>query len=495
MVGVFLVVFEYAIAKDYFRDENQFIASGKLLQSAGLLPYRDYPYFHLPNLVFAYALIDCFTEFSHLGARVFSVVCAWMMLVLLANSAQRWMGVRSWLLQLVLGVSVVLLLLPNPLFRFTSGLAWNHDAPVLLTLLAVLVFLKSADSTHSGRLSLAAGFLLGLAVGTRVAFLTAVVAFLPAYLFHPRAESARSKARLAALFCAGLALALLPSLLLFLLAPRQFIFGNLTYAGLNTLYRENTGFVGPMTFWGKLLYFNERFLGQPGNIVLLALWVFAGLCALVYLRRQRQPRFEFFFLLALPLSLLVGSFLPTPLWYQYFYAPLPFLVLATLYMLGRLGQVSVRWRGAGIVVFLCAALAVNLYHFKEYPNPRWLLKPGLWYPMRTRVLGDQIQQRVGNQPVLTLTPLFPLDGGSDIYVPFATGPFAWRVAPLVPVSQRQAFMLYTEPELSALLAQQPPGGVLTGLEPQVEGFLVAYAKQQGYQPVLLSEDLTLWLPK
>ena len=92
MVGVFLVVFEYAIAKDYFRDENQFIASGKLLQSAGLLPYRDYPYFHLPNLVFVYALIDCFTEFSHLGARVFSVVCAWMMLVLLANSTQRWMG-------------------------------------------------------------------------------------------------------------------------------------------------------------------------------------------------------------------------------------------------------------------------------------------------------------------------------------------------------------------------------------------------------------------
>ena len=495
MLVVFLVIFEYAIAKDYFRDENQFIASGKLLQSAGLLPYRDYPYFHLPNLVFVYAFIDLFTEFSHLGARLFSVVCAWIMLVLLAISAQRWIGVRSWPLQLALGMSAVLLLLPNPLFHFTTGLAWNHDAPVLLTLLAALVFLKSAESAHPGRLSLAAGFLLGLAVGTRVSFLTAVVAFLPAYLFHPRAESARSKARLAALFCAGLALALLPTLLLFLLAPRQFIFGNLTYAGLNTLYRESTGFVGPMTFSEKLLYVNERFLGQPGNIVLLVLWALAALCALVYLRQKHPPRFEFFFLLALPLSLLLGSFLPTPLWYQYFYAPLPFLVLATIYVLGRLGRVGKRWQGAGIAVLLCAALAVNFFHYKQYPNPRWLLKPGLWYPMRTRVIGYQIQQRVGNQPVLTLSPLFPLDGGSDIYAPFATGPFAWRVAPLVSVNQRQAFMLYNESELRALLAQQPPGGVLTGLEHQAEGFLVNYARQQGYQPVPISEDLTLWLPK
>ena len=164
-------------------------------------------------------------------------------------------------------------------------------------------------------------------------------------------------------------------------------------------------------------------------------------------------------------------------------------------MLGRLGKVGVRWQGAGIVVILCAALAVNLFHYKQYPNPQWLLKPGLWYPMRTRVLGYQIQQRVGNQPVLTLSPLFPLDGGSDIYTPFATGPFAWRVAPLVPENQRRAFMLYTEPELMALLAQQPPGGVLTGLEHRAEGFLVAYAKQQGYKPVPISEDLTLWLPK
>src|SRR3982751_2501664 len=33
-------------------DEHQFIASAALLARRGLLPYRDYPYFHMPHMVF-----------------------------------------------------------------------------------------------------------------------------------------------------------------------------------------------------------------------------------------------------------------------------------------------------------------------------------------------------------------------------------------------------------------------------------------------------------
>jgi hypothetical protein len=33
--------------------------------------------------------------------------------------------------------------------------------------------------------------------------------------------------------------------------------------------------------------------------------------------------------------------------------------------------------------------------------------------------------------VLTLAPLYALEGGAAIYPAFATGPFAWRVAPLL----------------------------------------------------------------
>lgn len=62
-------------------DENQFVASGKLLANDFLIPYRDYPYFHLLYLVFTYATLFKFTTYILLAARICSVVCAWFTLI------------------------------------------------------------------------------------------------------------------------------------------------------------------------------------------------------------------------------------------------------------------------------------------------------------------------------------------------------------------------------------------------------------------------------
>ena len=37
-------------------DENQFIAAGQMLADHGWVPYRDYPYTHMPYAVVLYAL-------------------------------------------------------------------------------------------------------------------------------------------------------------------------------------------------------------------------------------------------------------------------------------------------------------------------------------------------------------------------------------------------------------------------------------------------------
>src|SRR3954470_9477005 len=54
---VFTVMLARAMSKPLDHDEHQFIASGALLARRGLLPYRDYPYFHMPYLAGAYALL------------------------------------------------------------------------------------------------------------------------------------------------------------------------------------------------------------------------------------------------------------------------------------------------------------------------------------------------------------------------------------------------------------------------------------------------------
>ena len=48
--GVSLLLLAQSLLKPLDHDEHQFVASGWLVARAGLLPYHDFPYFHLPYL-------------------------------------------------------------------------------------------------------------------------------------------------------------------------------------------------------------------------------------------------------------------------------------------------------------------------------------------------------------------------------------------------------------------------------------------------------------
>src|SRR5512136_364663 len=104
-----------AVRADYNHDEDQFIASARLLLDEGLLPYRDYPYFHTPYLVFVYALLFALTgNYNLLAARLFSAVCAtasvmlvfWMVLYFFRN--------HHWKYRYLAAVGIFFLYLPNP---------------------------------------------------------------------------------------------------------------------------------------------------------------------------------------------------------------------------------------------------------------------------------------------------------------------------------------------------------------------------------------------
>ncbi len=127
MVQVLLVIFLFlfalalnlsrAVRAEYNHDEDQFIASARLLLDEGLLPYRDYPYFHTPYLVFVYALLFTFTgNYSLLTARIFSAVCAtasvmlvfWMVLYFFRNHSLKYRYLAA--------ISILCFYLFNPLF-------------------------------------------------------------------------------------------------------------------------------------------------------------------------------------------------------------------------------------------------------------------------------------------------------------------------------------------------------------------------------------------
>jgi len=150
------ILFGRAVERPLSHDEHQFVASGALLANEGLVPYVDYAYFHMPYLTFVYGALFGLSDHLLLTARAFSVLCAWLTLLLVFATTWRLWRSRSEGVALLMASGALVLVLLNPLFVYTSGLSWNHDLPTLLMVAAFLAHL-SALRSGSGRLALAAG--------------------------------------------------------------------------------------------------------------------------------------------------------------------------------------------------------------------------------------------------------------------------------------------------------------------------------------------------
>jgi hypothetical protein len=468
-------------------DEHQFVASAVLLAKHHLVPYRDFPFFHTPNLLFAYAVLFNFTSRLLLAARLFSAACAALSISLIFMTALRlWKGPRNFT-SLLVAASAVLLLVSQPLFLYTSGRAWNHDLPVLLLLLAVLAHCKWMR-TGKGLMLFLSAALVGLAAGTRLSYVPPVIAFVGAILLMTRATTCW---RSLAAFAAGLAVSLIPTAVTFVLAPSAFLFGTLGYARLNTMYQREAGYQRTMTLGRKFSYLGSLLVEHHAALLLLALLFLTIL--LVGIRRRTGLRLELAFITAVIFCCLLAAFAPTPSWPQYFYQPIPFLVLGIVFGFASL-HAQAKPGGPTLAVFVLAAAFISIVGLKSFHPKRLVHRSGSVIE-GLDPLALQVRHRVGSGKVLTMAPILPLEGGLDIYPEFATGPFAWRTARLLAVADRVRFKMVSPMDLDVFLRPAPPSGILVGAEPDKEDPLIEYAKRQDYVPLPVLNGLTVWVPR
>jgi hypothetical protein len=95
--------------------------------------------------------------------------------------------------------------------------------------------------------------------------------------------------------------------------------------------------------------------------------------------------------------------------------------------------------------------------------------------------------------VLTFAPIYALEGGADIYGLLAVGPFVWRSDSLLQPGERRDLGLPSQDEFAQLLAKEPPGAILTGFEGGLEAPWIDFARERGYEMVLLPGEKVLWL--
>ncbi len=498
-IALFVLLLGINLRRELNHDEHQFIASAALIARAGLTPYADFPYFHVPLLSYLYALLFAAFDSLLLSSRIASVIFGWLSLLLLFVYAWRrfamWPGWSRWRLAALAAVW----LLATPVFFYTSGRAWNHDLPILLLLLAFGAGSRALTGRRQMTWWALAAALIALASVTRLSFALSAVPFLAAAWLAPTVDTRQRWRRVLVFVLTGVATALL------VLAPTlrdlpAFFFGNLGYIQLNARYYAELAYGEAMSLAAKVLYLGELLVTMPTNLVVLAALAIGLWPVRAFLWRKGEHkadaavRFRLRLLLALMLFMLPGALGATPSQPQYFYPLFPLALLAIVEAFAawptalQAGGVYAYWLGS--VTTLLVATPVYL------AGQMTLWAPSEWLPNRIHAYGGQISRLVGDGRVLTLAPLYPLEGGASIYPEFATGPFAWRVAPLLSTEARTRFHVVGADDLAVLLADAPARAILTGVEDddaRLEQPLVAYAQAHNFVPAPLPDKSTLWL--
>jgi len=498
VAGLFLVLvagllFLKSVNAGLNHDEQQFVAPPVLIAQNGALPYRDFALLHMPNLVFVYAALDRLTSYHLLAARLFTGVCAWAIVALVFAACHRLLGTYSPWRRLALACSFAILLLFSTLALKTNGRTWNHDPALLLVLLGFLAYVVAGRGGRAGAWIFASGVLVGLAVGTRLTFAPIVAPFGLAILLCSQSEWSR-RLKLAVFFSVGVLVAVLPALYFLGSQPEPFFYGNVLSQRLRLADPTDEWAHKTATLWRKVRFFTK--VVMAGDAPLFLSFLAIGVPGLVaHFRRAFHGGRRLLWSGAILLPLLIpfvfaGALAPTRFQHQHYHALAPFLLIAACF---GLSQWTSRARMAAVFICLLAGASVMLSwnEVKEFAKPREFSR---WVPVKVHRIGREIARLAGSGRVLTLAPIYPLEGGAQIYDELAVGPFAYRLAHLMPPEKRRRVHVCAPEDLPALLEREPPSAILLGAEGEkLEAALRDHARSKGFTQARQFGKLTLWI--
>jgi hypothetical protein len=286
----------------------------------------------------------------------------------------------------------------------------------------------------------------------------------------------------------GIALGLLPALLVGVPAPASFWFGNVGYHLENATWREITGYRAAMTLSAQAGFALHTLL-EPANLVLLV--SVAAIAALALAGRAGSDRRDRPSIAAAALASgltalsLLTVVVPRPIFPQYLAMPVSFLVLAAG------AWAAPARRAAGGVVTIGLATAVGLTLVVRAPDlgtaVRLASDRDRWPPVQIHSASSNLRavlaQRGATGKVATLAPLIALDSGLAIYPELATGPFLFRVGDLLTGAERARYRGSSPDSIGAVLDADPPAAIVVGPEGPLDAPLRRYARKNGYLPV------------
>jgi 4-amino-4-deoxy-L-arabinose transferase-like glycosyltransferase len=470
-----LAVFANSMAKPVSRDEQMYCTASAML-THGRMIYKDFSYAaQLPYHPLICAALLRILNTSHylLVGRIVSVLCDVLILICIV-AIYRHVFATFRVSGTLFALAAAVLYIFNPLVDYANGYAWNHDVVILCVVLSFWLFLSTDFNKVSKYWRIAAiGALLTLASCMRITTVLVALLFFAFLLFQP-ANSLKQRLRTILPFVIASGFILIWPVWVVMQAPQAFLLNLFRIPALYGAWLHKIGMTHDKI---SLALFC---LKTPGYLILIVIAIFLFMSILALRHNititKRTP-----LLLAVLLSLtfFVIAFIPPTMWRQYLAIPVPFIVISFAFLLLYLRQLSQRDKSA--FIFKSACLIVSLGVFVSFFfNPIVLyrlpltLVPENWKPVELHRIASEMAVEI-EQPrlVLTLGPLFAIEGGCEIYPELSCGSIIYRIADLMSPEQREITRTIGPETMQQLLKENPPSAVIVGVEPQYFSFLEA----------------------
>lgn len=481
-----LTIFVNSMQSTADHDDNPYIAAAKITAEEGLLPYKDYRVIHMPYYVFVYSLIFKFTSTLTPLTKIISFLSFYTVLILVFYTIQKSLPGRNQIFKFLIGASAIFFIIHNPIVKYSFA-RFTYDIPLLLSMLAFLLLTSILNAKKSFLRAFLSGLFIGIAIGFRLHFVLFAIPFaIGVLLFLNLSFSFRLKLLL--YFSAGIFAGLIPVIVLFAIAPKEFIFDVFQFH-----FDIDKTFLGHQkrlfTFPKRLgaLYVEIRQTWQT-SVLLLGVLLLIGLKALKLVKDEVLNFRLALILITLPflIYLAIGKILII----QYLYPLVLFTILGIFYGLTALKKYS----NLGTLMF-CFLAFLMLWKGDKVQLAE-LKTPEDWTALSRYKCSTLVDEALtGPTKILTLSPAEILESDSIyIYKEFVSSPFLWRTSYLVPDHLKKNLNIISEKEIHRFLQEKQPEAIFTGYEPEVlEKSFIEFARENGYTEIEIKTERDLRL--
>ncbi len=452
-----LAILANSMTKPLGHDEQMY-CTGAALLSQGKMIYRDFSYIaQLPwHPLICAALFKIFNTTNYLlTTRLFSVACNIVTLLCIVAIYRR-LFTDTPLAGALLAIAAGTLYIFNPIVAYANGFAWNHDFIVAAVAVSFLLFVTT-DFKHHSRYYRIAAIAALLTIATWMRITTALIGLLFFIFILINSPGQRLKNALA--FVGTTTVFSLWPLWTILSAPQAFALNLFQIPMLNAQYLHEIGMVY------KKLDLTIFILKIPANFILIGLVVYLYAAIVWQSRKHQLPKQQnsILILLMVIASLLI-AFIPPTMWIQYLAPPVPLLLICLAYPLSRLNKLNTKNHfPTALAAF--AILAVYIFPAPIQNIPA-VFKPQTWVSNQVHKTAIDIAANTKKpKRILTLAPLYALEGNCNIYPQLSAGPFVYRVADNLTQEQQKITTTAGPKSIQKLLDANPPSAVIVGTEP------------------------------